>query len=170
MKEIWKDVPEYEGMYQASNFGKIKSLERSVNNNGGERVLPEKIMSQRSFTRKGRTYLTVNLSKYGRRKTFRVHVLIAKTFLGRRPDKFVIDHINNIPTDNRASNLQYITSRENTSKDRKGGTSRFAGVHWCKAKRKWKANIRIDGKRVNLGSYDNENEAGMAYIIAKKRY
>jgi hypothetical protein len=74
----------------------------------------------------------------------------------------IIDHINNIQTDNRLENLQIITHRENISKS-KIGTSIYTGVCWNKRKNKWTASININYKRLHLGYFKNEYDAHLAY-------
>lgn len=76
----------------------------------------------------------------------------------------VVDHINNDRGDDRWRNLQDVTTRVNSAKDKKGKTSRFTGVSWCKTYQKWVAFIHQEGKSINLGSYDAEEDAATAYI------
>jgi len=152
-EEIWKDVPGYEGYYQVSNLGNVKSLKFSK----------EKLLIP-CFNSVG--YLTVNLYKNGDIKMFQIHQLVAIAFLNHIPDgtnKIVVDHINNIPTDNRLENLQLISNRENLSKDKKNTSSKYTGVSWHKKNKKWLARIRINGNRKHLGYFINEIEASNAY-------
>jgi hypothetical protein len=103
----------------------------------------------------------------------KVHTLVAMVFLNHKPDgtnKICVDHINNIKTDNRLVNLQLITNRENTSKDKKDGTSKYVGVCWQKSKNKWMAQINIDDKKKYLGYFTDEHEAHLVYQKALKMY
>jgi hypothetical protein len=97
-------------------------------------------------------------------KTKRIHKLVAMAFLGHIPAGYnlVVDHIDNNPLNNRLDNLQLISQRENTSKDKKGGTSDFIGV-FNKSSSKWASAIRINNKIINLGSFDTEQEASEYY-------
>lgn len=117
MKEEWKDIPNYKGLYQASNFGRIKrikSIVKSSNRNDGSRTTPERLLKQ-NLKRNG--YLTVDLSKDGIVKTISVHRIIAKTFIPNEDiTKSEIDHINCNKKDNRVENLEWVSPREN--KDR----------------------------------------------------
>jgi hypothetical protein len=98
--EIWKDIKDYEGLYQVSNLGKVKSLKF-----GKEKILkPGK-------SKKG--YLAVVLCDNTIRKTFKVHRLIALTFIDNLHNKPQINHINGIKLDNRVDNLEWCTNGEN---------------------------------------------------------
>ncbi len=100
-EEIYKSIPGYENIYEVSNYGNVKSIKF-----GKEKILkPNK-------TRTG--YLQVGLLKDGRKK-IGVHQLVAMAFLNHTPCgmELVIDHINDIKSDNRIINLQVVTQREN---------------------------------------------------------
>jgi hypothetical protein len=168
MEEIWKDIPDYEGFYQVSNLGRIKSLKRIVYQHG---IYPftskEKILKQ-NISSNG--YFIVGLFKNNKRKTQNTHQIVAIAFLNHKPDgtrKIVVDHINNIKTDNRVENLQLITTRENLSKDKKGN-SKYIGVYWCEKTKRYKSQIRTNFKQKYLGSFINEYDAHLAYQKALK--
>ena len=149
--EIFKDIKGYEGLYQVSNLGNVKSfyskwgLLKGNKGSGG--------------------YLAVGLSKKKIIKTFRIHQLVAIAFLGHTPNGFetVVDHINNNQLDNRVENLKLTTNRYNTSKDKKNKTSKYTGVSWSKSANKWITHIKINGKSKHLGLFINEIEASNAY-------
>jgi hypothetical protein len=168
--EIWKDIPEYEGTYQVSDIGNVKSLGREVLRNGNTMIIKEKILKP-SPNNQG--YLLVGLCSNSLKKNMKVHVLVAMAFLNHKPDgthKIVVDHINNNKLDNRLVNLQLINHRENTSKDRKNGTSKYTGVCWQKLNNKWQAEITINGKKKYLGLFTDEYEAHLLYQKALKMY
>ena len=158
--EVWKDIPNYEGLYQASNLGNIKSLNYRRKNK--EQVLKTCFDKYQ--------YLRLELVKNKKGKVFRVHQLVAMAFLNHKPCgyKFVVDHINNNQLDNRVENLQVITQRENVSKDIPKGTSKYIGVFWDKSRNKWKSSIRINGKTKHLGRFESEYEAHLKYQEALK--
>ena len=82
--EIWKDIPNYEGYYQASSLGRIKSLERKVKSSirHNEFITRKEKMLQQGFS-KHTGYYSVTLSKQAKKETFTVHRLIAITFFGQ---------------------------------------------------------------------------------------
>lgn len=153
MNEIFKDIPNYEGMYQISDLGRVKSLKFNR-----ERILKPVVNSN--------GYLSANLYCEGKLKQKSVHQIMAITFLNHKPDGnngLIVDHVNNNHLDNRLDNLQLITQRENTSKDKRGGSSQYVGVDWYKQNKKWRARIRINGKLKYLGLFKEELEAANAY-------
>lgn len=107
--EIWKDIPEYEGLYQASNLGRIKSLERI--DALGHR-LKEKILKP-SIGNSG--YYQVCLCKNSIVKHYMIHRLVWKAFNGSIPKNMQCNHLNEIKTDNRLENLNLMTSKENVN-------------------------------------------------------
>lgn len=161
-EEIWKDIPNYEGIYQVSNLGRVKVLMRiSICKGWGRRVRNERLMKQ---IKASKGYYFVNLTKDGMSKMLKTHQLVAICFLNHVPNgyKIVVDHINNNPLDNRVENLQLISQRENKSKDRLG-TSKYVGVFWSKQNKKWRAQIMVLGKQKHLGYFTDEYEAHLAY-------
>lgn len=151
MEEVFKDIKGYEGHYQVSNFGNVKSLKK-----GKETIL--------NPNTKNVTYHTVVLCKDGKKKTKRIHSLVSETFLNHKPSrKFVVDHIDNNPFNNKLNNLQIIPQRVNSSKDKSNGASKYIGVGWCKTRNRWVAAIRINGKKKNLGRFKCEFAAAAAY-------
>jgi hypothetical protein len=82
-----------------------------------------------------------------------------------------VDHINEIKTDNRICNLRLDSNRENeqnVSSVRLNNTSGFIGVTWHKKHKKWRAQIKIKGKKKYLGQYNTPEEAHAAYLCAKR--
>ena len=154
MMENWKDIEGYED-YQVSDMGRVKSLKR-----GKERILKGVLDIY--------GYLIVTLCENNKRKTFKIHKLVAIEFLNHIPCgyKEVVDHIDNNPLNNKVDNLQLISARENTSKDKKGGASKYTGVCWAKQKNKWKSSIYIKSKLIYLGLFINEEEAHLKYQLA----
>lgn len=161
--EIWKDVKGYEGIYQVSSLGRIKSLKRKVYyKNGRIDVKKEKILKA---TKNTSGYLSVDLCKNTIKKRRTVHQLVAIAFLNHNPcgHKLVVNHININKTDNRIDNLEIVTTRENSNRKHLKSTSKYTGVSWNKLHNKWIAHIGLNGKTVHLGVFSDEYEAHLAY-------
>lgn len=164
--EVWKDIPEYEGHYSASNFGRVKSIERFVLGKYGQRHISERIMKP-ATDHYG--YLKIVLYKGIIHRTIKIHQLVVMGFYGYRPNghKSVIDHINGDRSDNHISNLHIVTCRENLStcfrKNSDKFSSQFIGVSWSKKSKKWHARIDVSGRKKHLGLFSNELDASDAY-------
>ena len=112
-KEVWRDIEGYEGLYQISDQGRVKSLERKfIGKIGRERYVKECFLKP-GADRGG--YLRVGLCDGEKRKTFKVHRLVCEAFHENPDSKPQVNHINEIKTDNRASNLEWATARENSN-------------------------------------------------------
>ena len=148
--EVWKDIKDFEGLYQISNLGRIKSIKSNRN-------LKQSVDSC--------GYYSVGLTNK-KTKIFRVHLIMAITFLNHIPcgHKLVIDHIDNNKLNNKLENLQLITQRENTTKDKKNKNK--LGVSFYK--NKYYVRIYYIDKNEYLGRYDNEDEAHLVYMKASE--
>lgn len=109
--EIWKAIPGYEGYYEASDAGVIRSVDRVVPHGIHGKCKQAGRILKYALDAKG--YPRVALSDGSKLRTFTIHRLIALTFMGPRPDGFQINHINGIKTDNSTGNLEYCTHSEN---------------------------------------------------------
>ena len=156
-EEIWKDVPDFEGLYQVSNLGRVKSCERQ---DSIGRPIKERILKG-GATKDG--YFSVSLCVRGKCKTFYVHNLVAMAFLGHKPkghDK-VINHINENRKDNRLENLEVVTSRENLEHSYGSFSSKHRGISWNKQCKKWTAKYYcpIVKKQHYIGTFNTEEQA-----------
>lgn len=115
MEEIWKDIVGYEGLYQVSNLGRIKSLEREFyikNQYGGiSKRKTKEIIKKQFLTQYG--YKSIGLNKGGKETKFQVHRLVAETFIPNPEDKPCVNHINCDKTNNKVENLEWCTYSEN---------------------------------------------------------
>ena len=110
-QELWRDIPEYNNLYQASNLGQIRSVDRIVKVTGqNPRRLKSRTLSQAIF---GAGYYLVNLSKNNIPKTRLVHRLIMSAFHGPCPDGYEVNHKDGDKSNNRLDNLEYMTPTEN---------------------------------------------------------
>lgn len=113
MNEIWKDISGYEGLYQISNRGRVKSLGRVVSRGQkGERFEKEIILKQVDNTH---GYLAVSLSKDGKAKTVRVQRLVAEAFIPNPNELPFVNHIDEVKHNNEVENLEWVTPKENSN-------------------------------------------------------
>ena len=156
-EEIWKDIPGYEGLYQASSLGKIKSLDRITRRcSNTTRCIKGKIIKQRLNRNR---YLKVQLYKEGKGKWYTVHRLIATTFIPNPENKPEIDHINTVRTDNRIKNLRWVTRKENMANE----TTKEKAIEIAKTVKYY---IGKKVKCITTGEiFDTITEAGIKYNI-----
>lgn len=115
MEEIWKDIQGYEGMYQVSNYGRVKSLGRLVNGSNQygvkfQYLKKDKILKP-ILDKWG--YLRISIYKNNHKIAKRIHILVAETFLENQNNYSIINHINGDKTDNRVENLEWCTQSHN---------------------------------------------------------
>lgn len=162
-EEIWKDIPDYEGLYQVSNLGRVKSLPKEwVSGNNSVRSHKGKILKTH-INKQG--YVDISLNKDSIRKTHKVHKLVAMAFLNHEKcgHILVIDHINDNRSDNRLENLQIVTQRFNAYKTQGKYSSKYKGVSWCNIHKRFISTIYVNGKTIRLGYFKSEEEASEYY-------
>jgi hypothetical protein len=175
--EVWVPIFGLENNYLISNFGRVKSISRTINvkRKKGENVRPikDRILSQFPVGKKNNDYFAVKLCVNGRCKTFKVHILMAISFFYDQylelvissNEKYLIDHKNENRFDNTLSNLQIITHRENRTKAiLHKNPNRLIGVK--RNRDKFQSQIFANGQQNYLGTYESELEAHEAYLKA----
>ena len=110
MVEIWKDVENFTGIYSVSNTGLIKSLSRSVKAGDKMITLKERVLKN-DVGKKG--YCRVTLCKESKTTRLLVHRIVASHFISNSENKPFVNHLDNNPSNNEASNLEYVTHSEN---------------------------------------------------------
>lgn len=155
-KENWRKVENIDGEYMISDLGNM------VNVKTGKRV--------GHIGQDGYWHFTGKVN--GKVKDFKLHQLVYNAFGGGVYDgrKIVIDHINNIRSDNRIENLQLLKFRDNVNKDIEVGRSGVMGVSWNTAKQRWLAQISLGGQRFVLGFRRTIDEAKSLYDEALLRF
>lgn len=111
MTEVWKDVKGFEGMYQVSNLGRIKSLEREVITKKGYAIKVNESILKGSKDTKG--YLQVEFKKDGKRIIRFIHRIVAEAFIPNVEHKEQVNHKNGNKLDNYVGNLEWATCKEN---------------------------------------------------------
>ena len=111
MKEVWVPISDFEGYYSVSNLGRVRSEDRVIKDSN-EFKRSYKGRLRKTFLSNGYEY--VNLSKKDIQKKFRVHRLVADAFLKNRLNKEYVNHIDGNKLNNILSNLEWVSSKENT--------------------------------------------------------
>lgn len=115
--EVWLPIKDYEGLYEVSNQGRVKSLSKPFfgksNPAYNRGIAPEKILKLDLGTAKGKEYFRTALNKNGVCRRFSVHRLVASAFIPNPENKPQVNHINGVKHDNRMQNLEWCTHSEN---------------------------------------------------------
>lgn len=178
MEEVWRDIQGYEGLYQVSNLGRVRSLDRWVDRtNQPGYFLQGKILKPRT----GKNgYKYVVLCSRCEHRTFTIHRLVALAFVSNPNGFNVVNHIDGNKTNNAVDNIEWCSYSENTLhaikeglfkpeksantmrsqlRQNKNNTSGTKGVYFNKKLRKWQAYIRVNYKMIYLGVYENKEDA-----------
>lgn len=148
MEEVWKDIRGYEGIYQVSNYGRVKRLSRWIPSTKPH-LLKERILSQSNQD----GYRYVLFSVECRRKTMQVHRLVLCTFTNKSLDyPFFVNHIDFDKSNNHLENLEWVTPKENTIHFTENGGWRYD---------RWRSNIRDSRKGRKMSKKQIEKQRKM---------
>lgn len=110
--EEWYDIPNYEGLYMLSSLNRVKGLERYSDGRYSRiQIVREKILKHSVSKKNGRAHIV--LHKKGISETIGIHVLVARIHIPNPLNLPVVEHLNDIPSDNRAENLMWSTNKQN---------------------------------------------------------
>ena len=133
--EKWKDIPGFEGLYQVSDCGRVRSIDRVTTNKNGRKSLYRGKILKQITDNSALDYYVVNLSKNGKQTKMKVHRLVAMAFLPKPSGMDLVDHIDCDPHNNKVSNLRWCTYQMNIRNANSNG-------RWPK---KWRRVRRSDG-------------------------
>jgi hypothetical protein len=155
INEQWTPLNDYDN-YAVSNCGRVKN------------ITTNKILKA---TDNARGYLHLDLCKNGKPKKHKVHRLVAQYFLLNADEKLFVDHIDGNTLNNHVSNLRFATKQENNRNRTMSSknTTGFKGVCYNKSKKRYQANITINGKLKHLGYYKTAEEASESYQETAQR-
>lgn len=111
--ECWRWVPSYEGLYQVSTRGRVRSVDRWVNSKGGSKHFREGQILRPARNRKG--YLYVGLSRDNKRRLFTIHRLVAMAWLDNPEGKPQVNHRDEQKDNNDVYNIEFVSAKENTN-------------------------------------------------------
>ena len=151
INEEWRSVSG-NANYQVSNIGRV----RNVNT---EKILKPRVGGS------GKCYFIVALYKDNTRANSYIHRLVAQEFIENSDNKKYVDHIDHNKTDNTILNLRWVSKSQNgMNRTKQANTSsKYKGVCFHKQRKKWNAQIMLDGKRKHIGLFTNEKEAAAKY-------
>lgn len=164
-REVWKPIIGFEGVYEVSNFGIVRSLKRTIKSVSARGLLY-------NYIKKGiimklslhKQYLYCSLFIV-QSKQFRlsVHKAVAQAFIPNPENKSCVNHIDGNKLNNTVENLEWVTIRENTCHSH-SKTNKYVGVTLHKKTGKWQSRIWHNDKAVHIGLYTSQEEAYSARV------
>jgi hypothetical protein len=163
--EEWRDAVGFEGFYQVSCRGRVKSLSRSAYNGAGYFFTKERII--KPFAING--YLYFKGCKRGKKKNESIHRLVALTFLqSPKRERIHVNHKDLNRGNNCIENLEWVTQQENHTHQQKHRSKK--GYVFCKDKKKFRVAIRCPGVMVYLGQFETKEEAQACYFKTYREF
>lgn len=154
MNEIWKAIKGYEGKYEVSNYGRIKSLERT--NRVGS-IIKSKILNPKA---QKNGYIRVHLSTGNGYRSEAVHRLVAEAFVERKSEyDDIVNHLDNNPRNNRADNLEWTTYKGNMQWAAKQGRMHFSSGNLAKAQESKKVPVIAIDQNGNRTRFESQRDA-----------
>ena len=164
MSEIWKDIPDFEGSYQVSNMGRVRSLDRVVTYKDG-RVGKYKGKVLKPYVNKSTGYEHLNLSNDGKGNTKTVHRLVLEAFKPHvNMNNLDVNHIDGNKLNNHLTNLEWLTRRDNILHAHDIGLVDNKGERGHNAKLS-NANVLEILERLNTGS--SQRVIGLDYGVSR---
>ena len=170
IEEVWKDINEFKGYYQVSNFGRIKSLFRYVKVKNGFRSVPEKILKPK-IDKDG--YLHVVLQKDRKSRYLTIHRIVADTFIDNPNNLPHVNHKNENKQDNRVENLEWCTEQYNCNygnRNKKLSKSKYKAINQYSLNgdliREWESGISIEKET----GFNNKNISACCRGVRKTAY
>lgn len=149
MQEIWKDIIEYEGLYQVSNLGRVRNIKK----------ISLKLFKSKTNVMATRLnhggYVLINLTKDSKQISYSVHRLEMAAFRG--VSNLQVNHKDGVQHNNDLENLEYVTTRQNS--EHRHGLN--CGAQFSKKSKfnPWQSGVRIKGKFIHLGMFKTKQEA-----------
>lgn len=169
--EVWKPVVGYEGLYEVSDQGRVKTVARTVIRSNGRTHHVRETIRKTSIMPKG--HISVRLIRDGVNSTHTVHSLVLTAFVGDRPEGAVTRHLNGVPHDNRLENLSWGTGSENQYDAVRHGHHHLASKSHCKREHRLAAPNLLkspEGRRVCRAcsrERDDSARSGRPFSAAK---
>ena len=163
--EEWRAVPDWEGFYEISTFGRIRSLARRVSRGNHTRLVRARMMS---ICHDSDGYAIIVLQRDGIAFQKKVHRLVWQAFVG---PVHLLDHKDRNRSNNMLANLRPATISQNGMNSKlRSNSSGIKGVCWDSTRTKWRASIKLHGRQRHLGYFDMIEDAAAAYAAAAVKY